>query len=138
MDQLSFHMGDSFAESLGSAAHAVGGVKVVCEALWPTKFLEDPEGTARYFNQCLDPTRREKLSLTEIEQIIMMASNRGVLLPLVYLNRKAHCEDPKPVTPEERRAQLHSIVMQATVTLETAVRDLKDMQRQDEQRKGAA
>lgn len=128
MDQLSFAMGDSFSEALSAAAHAIGGVKVVCDALWPTKFAEDPEGTARYFNQCLDNSRREKLSLTEIEQIITMAAARGVLLPLAYLNRKASCEDPKPVTPEERRAQLSARIVTGMDSLEKAFAELRTLQ----------
>lgn len=94
---------DTLSDALRDVVHALGGPKVVASDLWPSK---DPADAARLLNKCLDPERAEKLALEEIEWLIVRSRAANVHLAMAYLAMKAGYADPKPIEPEDERAEL--------------------------------
>lgn len=96
----------SLADALSDVVYAIGGPKAVAAELWPSKFRAHPESAARYVSQCLDPARREKLSLDELEWLLAAGREAEEHGAMYYLARRCHYAQPEPITPDDERAQL--------------------------------
>jgi hypothetical protein len=68
----------------------------------PTK---KPEAAERYLDDCLNPSREQKLSIDEILVIARMGREKGIHLIATYINRDVGYTDPTPVDPGGREGR---------------------------------
>jgi hypothetical protein len=94
---------DSLEDALRSVVEAVGGPKVVANAIWPSKSVID---AARLLNHCLDSERPEKLALEDLVVISRMGRESGFHTVMAFLSKALGYQDPQPVEPEDERAAL--------------------------------
>lgn len=90
-----FH--ESLAESLRTAAMALGGFKKAGVLLWP-ELSADRAG--RDLADCLQAGATRKLSLEQIELLIRRGRMAGCHAPMSYLADMADYETPVPRDPE--------------------------------------
>ena len=90
-----FH--ESFAESLRTAVQALGGFKKVGVMLWP-ELPADRAG--RDLADCLQVGASRKLSLEQLEFLIVRGREVQCHAPMTYLCEVADYEQPLPRDPE--------------------------------------
>ena len=117
--QLLWH--DSVLDALGSAVQAAGGMKRVASEVWPS--LGPDIGAAR-LRSCLNPDHAQKLCPLELVTIARIAREHGDHSVMNYLCGALGYAPPVPVSPEDRRAQLHTQFIEAVEALERIRRDL--------------
>lgn len=116
---------ESLSEAMSDVVYALGGPKKVAADLWPAAFESHPEVTARKLSQSLDPERREKLDLHEIEKILMWARAGGVHTGMEYLCHVLSYADPVPVGSEDRMAELQREFIKAGDRMEKMLEEMK-------------
>lgn len=116
---------ESLEDALRSVVDFLGGPKVIGTQVWPTKA---PQDAARYLNHCLDPERQEKLAPGEIVWILREGSKAGCHVGMHYLNETCFYDRAKPVSKEDRKAELHR---QFNETAEHMLEMLKQIKRLD-------
>lgn len=103
MDQAGLFY-DSYLDALRDDVLALGGPKVVGKMLFPEKELEPARNA---LNDCLNSTRRERLSDEQERLIIRKAREaRGFSAALYFLCDDAGFERPKAINPEDEKAKL--------------------------------
>lgn len=89
-----------YEDELDAARDAVkhlGGAKKVGPLIWPDKA---PETAARYLHDCLNPSRAERLSPSQLLLLMRMAREVGFHALTAYLLREAGYAPPVPVQPQ--------------------------------------
>jgi hypothetical protein len=81
---------DTINDAIRDTCRAIGA-KTVAQALWPTK---KPEAAERYLDDCLNPSREQKLSIDEILVIARMGREKGIHLIATFINRDLGYTDP--------------------------------------------
>lgn len=101
MDQQTlFH--ESLADALLDTINQLGGPKRVGLALWPSKSMQQAQTNLL---NCLNDDRPEKFGLEEIDHILRLAREQGVLTPFKYLADQFDLE-LRVIDPEDKRAAL--------------------------------
>jgi len=110
--------------ALRSTVEALGGAKRVGLDLWPARTAED---AARRLLHCLDPERPERLDLYELFAIWRMGRVRGIHCLAEYVGQDMSY-DIRPISKQERKAQLGE-QLQALVSATAALaRQFKDLE----------
>lgn len=82
-----FH--DTFADAVGAAVQAAGGVKAVGSKLWPALDLETAAAKLR---ACLNDDQPHKLALNELMMVVRLSRAAGDVSILRHLAMEAGCE----------------------------------------------
>ena len=90
-------------DALRSCIRALGGFKKVAHALRPDKAIDV---AARWLQDCLNPSEREKLDLDQVLWILCEARKIGCHAAMNYIARHSGYGDPQPIEPEDERALL--------------------------------
>jgi hypothetical protein len=103
-----FH--ESLADALRECIAVCGGTKAMGAKLWPEK---EPDAAGRLLSDCLNDSKREKLSPEQVMLILKLARGRGCHAGMVYLSRELGYTDPQPVEPEDEKAKLQREYIEA-------------------------
>lgn len=108
MDQYAL-IHESLNEALTDAVRALGGSKKVGAALWPAIPMDEAKNR---LNACLNITRPEKLSLSEILFILRWAREIGYHGAMHFIGQECgyHVE---PVEPADEHAKLQRDYIEA-------------------------
>lgn len=112
-------------DALRAAVQALGGAKQVGAMIWPDK---TPDAAGRQLQDCLNPSRSEKLDVTQIMFIFRKAKEAGCHSPFAWFAGEVGY-DARPVTRAEEADRLTTVVEQSTKTLAAALAQLERMQR---------
>jgi len=96
-----FH--EDFRDALRHVVNALGGPKKVGQLLWPSLTVD--QARCR-LNNCLDPSRAEKLDYPEIIFIVAEGRKIGIHSAAAQFNRETGYADPVPIEPEDEAAEL--------------------------------
>jgi len=105
-------------QALKQVIHALGGNKVVAVKLWGDKA---PDAAARHLADCLNEHKPEKLSPEQVIKILRMGHEIGCHAGMVYIAQEAGYE-VKPITPSEERDRLADAILEASRTLQRALK----------------
>lgn len=117
-----FH--EDFRESLRHSVNAIGGPKKVGMLLWPS--LSVDQARTR-LNNCLDPSRAEKLDYHEIIFIVAEARKIGVHSAATQFARETGYADPKPIEPVDEAAELQRQFIQSVQTQERILKRMEKL-----------
>lgn len=96
-----------FVEDLNDAIRdtvkAMGGYQKVGHEMRPELGVE---GAGRWLSDCCNPDRREKLSPEQVAFIRRRARQQGIHILAVFEAKDAGYAPPKPIEPEDERAEL--------------------------------
>lgn len=109
--------GTLYEDELDAARDAVkhlGGAKRVAPLLWPDKTVDNG---SRYLNDCLNASRAERLTPSQVLLLMRMAREIGFHGLAEYFMREAGYSRPVPVNPETEATML---VQQMDVVLDRA------------------
>lgn len=109
---------DGINDALRTVIAALGGNKVIGCKLWPEK---SPDAAARQLADCLNDHKPEKLAPDQIVLLLRWGHAAGCHAGMQFLAQEAGY-DVRPITPEDQRDRLADAVLEATRTLEHAVR----------------
>lgn len=110
-------------DALKAAVAALGGAKAVGAMLHPTKSMEDARTLVL---NCINPERKEKFDYSQIIWIFREAKRRGHTAGFEWLSHQCEFE-ARPVTRDEQKDRLMTVVEQSTKTLEAALATLKSL-----------
>lgn len=112
-------------DALKACIQSLGGAKVVAQTLWPDKTVENARD---YLLACLNHDRNEKLSYSQIIYIFREAKRAGFHAGYEYWSQE--CEyHITPITREEEKERLASVIEQSTKTLSMAISTLERLER---------
>lgn len=120
--QLPFY--ESPEDALRAAVQALGGPKKVGSILWPDKGVDN---ASRLLQDCINPSRAEKLELSQAMLILTMAKDAGCHSPFMWMAAQIGY-DVKPITRAEEVDRLTTVVEQSTKTLANALSALERIQ----------
>lgn len=116
---------ESPEDALRAAIQALGGSKVVGPMLWPDKGVDN---ASRQLLDCVNTNRHEKLEVTQIMRIFVLAKDAGYHAPFEWFAGQVGY-DARPVTKAEEVDRLTAVVEQSSKTLSAAVAALERIQR---------
>jgi len=103
-----FH--ESVSDALRECVGACGGLKAVGAVLWPEK---GADVAGRLLADCLNDTKREKLSPEQVMLILRLSRQRGCHAGMHFMARELGYADPQPIEPEDERAKLEREFVEA-------------------------
>lgn len=106
---------DSYEDAIRDCVTALGGNKVVGSMLWPAMPADE---AGRKLAHCLNPEKREKLDLGELQLIRRESRKAGVHILAHYEARDAGYSEPQPLAPEDEEAQLQREFIASVKALE--------------------
>ena len=109
---------DGINDALRNVIQALGGNKVIGCKLWPEKA---PDAAARSLADCLNEHKAEKLAPEQILLLLRMGHSVGCHAAMVYIAQETGYE-VKPITPSEERDRLADAILEASRTLERALK----------------
>lgn len=112
-------------DALRAAITALKGAKVVGLMLWPDKAADT---AARQLLNCTDPSRAEKLEISQIMFILSKARDIGFHAPFFWFCGELGYE-AKPVSQEKQVDRLVTVIEQASRTQADALAVLERIQR---------
>lgn len=112
-------------QALTAAVQHLGGAKQVGAMLWPDK---TPDSARTRLLDCLNPSRSERLDMSEAMFILKHAKDRGFHAPFAWFAAEVGYE-ARPITKAEEVDRLTTVVEQSSKTLAAAVAALERMQR---------
>ncbi len=115
---------ESAEDALKAAVQALGGAKKIGALIWPDKGVDN---ASRYLLDCINPSRSEKLDITQTMMIFRMARDEGYHAPFIWFSAEIGY-DAKPVTREEEVDRLTFVVESASKTLSGALAALERIQ----------
>lgn len=104
-----FH--ESLADALRDCIAACGGLKTVGKLLWPEK---DADIAGRLLADCLNESKREKLSPEQVLLILRLARGKGCHAGMTFISRDLGYADPQPIEPEDEKAKLQREFIEAS------------------------
>lgn len=116
---------ESPEDALRAAVQALGGSKKVGSLLWPDKSVDN---ASRLLMDCLNPSRAEKLDVSQVMRVLALAKEDGCHSPFAWM-AGAIGYDITPVTRAEEVDRLTTVVEQSTKTLAAALTALERIQR---------
>lgn len=114
---------DTVNDAIRDTVRALGP-KLVAQALWPAK---KPEAAERYLDDCLNPTREQKLSIEEILLVARMGRAKGLHLITTFICRDIGYADPMPVDPDDQVAELQRVFLERSDELIALGHQIKRM-----------
>lgn len=112
---------ESAEQALTAAVQQLGGAKVVGALLWPDK---SPDSARTRLLDCLNPSRAERLDLSESMFILRKARDGGFHAPFLWLAAEVGYE-ARAVQRAEEVDRLTTVVEQSTRTLTDALARLE-------------
>jgi len=109
---------DGINDALRNVIQALGGNKVIGCKLWPEK---SPDAAARQLADCLNEHKPEKLHADQIMLLLRMGHSVGCHAAMQYIAQEAGYEI-RPITPETERDRLADAILEASRTLERALK----------------
>lgn len=103
-----FH--EDIYDAFRHAVKALGGAKKVGGRLWPDKPADQ---ATQLLLHCLNPDRPEKLDLYQVEWLLREANKKGCHIAMQQLARDAHYDDPRPINPEDEKAELQRLYVES-------------------------
>lgn len=88
---------DDELDAARDAVKHLGGAKKVGPMIWPDK---SPEAASRHLHDCLNPTRAERLSPSQLLLMMRLCRQAGFHGLTAYLLREAGYAPPVPVHPQ--------------------------------------
>lgn len=116
---------ERFEDALDETIRACGGRKKIASDLWPDKPQRDAHNL---LDACMNPERREKLSLYQLLFILKQGRAVGCHTAAIYFARECGY-DIKPIVREEEVDRLTAMVEQSTKTLAAALNQLERIQK---------
>lgn len=113
-------------DALRDAVQKLGGTKAVGHALRPDL---GPLRAADWLKDCLNPERRERLSLTQVMKVVRMAHDINYHAPAQYLAGEMGYE-ARPIEPADEAAELQRASIAAVGQLQRIVARLEQLQGQ--------
>ena len=96
-------MWETIEEALKAAIMAQGGFKVMGSRLWPDAA---PDTNARKLAHCVDPTRNERLSPSQVVFVLRGAREIGYHEPMNFFAADIGYK-AEPVTEQDQMADMH-------------------------------
>lgn len=94
---------DDYYDAVRATVEALGGYKRVGHDMRPDLSVD---AAGRWLADCVNPDKREKLSLTELAYIRKTARQSGVHILTAFEAQDAGYAPPQPLAPEDEAAQL--------------------------------
>lgn len=116
---------ESPEDAVRAAVQALGGAKKVASLLWVDKGID---AASRLLQDCLNPSRSEKLELSQIMFILSMAKEIGCHSPFAWLAGEVGYE-AKPITKAAEVDRLTTVIEQTSQVLAQAMSTLERIQR---------
>lgn len=108
---------ESPEDALKDAVRALGGGKIVGPMLWPDKGIET---SSRLLHDCLNPSRSEKLDISQIMLVLSKAKDAGFNGPFYWISGEIGYE-AKPINRAEEVDRLTSVIEQTSKNLANAL-----------------
>ena len=124
MNASLFH--ESLADALRECISVCGGLKSVGKLLWPEK---DADIAGRLLADCLNDTKREKLSPEQVLLILRVAREKGCHAGMTFIARDLGYSDPQPIEPEDERAKLQREFIESTRSLARMAQRIEQLDR---------
>lgn len=112
-------------QALTAAVNHLGGAKQVGSALWPDK---TPDAARTRLLDCLNPSRQERLDLSEAMFILKRAKDKGLHAPFQWIAGEIGYEG-RPITSAEEEDRLTTVIDHATRALSAALPALERIQK---------
>lgn len=112
-------------DALKSAIYALGGSKKVGPMIWPAKGVE---AASRLLNDCLNPSRAERLDPEQLVLVLRSARDVGCYAPFQWFAGECGF-DARPVTQAEEVDRVTSVVESGIKTLGIAIASLERLHR---------
>jgi hypothetical protein len=112
-------------DALRSAVQLLGGAKKVGAMIWPDKGID---AASRLLQDCLNPSRAEKLDVTQVMFIFSQAKASGHHAPFAWFCGEVGY-DARPITKAEEADRLTTVIEQSSKTLASAMATLERLQR---------
>lgn len=106
---------DDYYDAVRAAVEGLGGYKRVGHDMRPDLSVE---AAGRWLADCVNPDKRENLSLTELAYIRKAARQSGVHVLAAYEAQDAGYAPPQPVNPEDEAAKLQREFIASVKALE--------------------
>lgn len=106
---------DDYYDAVRAAVEGLGGYKRVGHDMRPDLSVD---AAGRWLADCINPDKREKLSLTELAYIRKAARQAGVHVLAAYEMQDSGYAPPQPVAPEDEAAQLQREFIASVKALE--------------------
>ncbi len=116
---------ESPEDAVRAAVQALGGAKKVASLLWVDKGVD---AASRLLQDCLNPSRSEKLEFSQIMFILSMAKEIGCHSPFAWLAGEVGY-DAKPITKAAEVDRLTTVIEQTSQVLAQAMSTLERIQR---------
>lgn len=123
--QTEFPFYEGPEDALRTAIQALGGAKKVASDMWPDKTADT---ASRLLLDCINPSRAEKLEISQIMRIFKQAKEAGCHGPFAWFAHEVGYE-ARPVVREEEVDRLVTVIEQASKTQAAALAALERMQR---------
>lgn len=94
---------EDIEDALREVVRCAGGPKVVGAKLWPEI---DPDKAGRRLSDCLNDTRREVLSPSQVMLLLKIGRQIGCHAAINFIARESGYGDPSPMEPEDEIARL--------------------------------
>lgn len=124
-----------FIEDLRQALEQIvvhaGGPKVVGPKLWPLKSVEEARGALL---DALNPHRREKLDLEQIERLLLIGREAGFHGAKHYLDDATGYRRSEPADPKVETDRAAEAVAEAAAALSKAMQTLDRLQARNNMR----
>lgn len=110
MDQIPiFH--EDLNEALKHLVNALGGPKVVGDAMWPA--MQNPEKAGRKIADCLNNNHQQKFSPDEIIWLLCEGRKVGIHSAMAWIAGECGYAPPQPIEPEDEAAALQRQFIQS-------------------------
>lgn len=113
-------------DALRSAVEHLGGAKQVGAMLWGAK---SPDAARTRLLDCLNPSRTERLDLSEAMAILKAAKEKGHHAPFAWICGEIGYEAPRALTSQAEVDRLTTVIDTATRMMATALPQLERLQR---------
>lgn len=123
--QTEFSFFEGPEDALRTAIQVLGGAKKVGHDLWPDKTIDN---AARLLLDCINPSRPEKLEITQIMRIFRLAKDANCHAPFEWFAGEIGY-DAKPIVKDEEVDRLVTVIEQASKTQAAALAALERLQR---------
>lgn len=117
-----FH--ECLSDALRECVAVCGGLKAVGVKLWPEV---EADHAGRRLADCLNDSKRDKLSPEQMLLILRMARAHGCHAGMTYLSRELGYSDPQPIEPEDERAELQRQFVEASGVLVRMARRIEEL-----------
>lgn len=109
-------------DAMKEAVRALGGAKKVGLMFWP-ELEKDPDKAANRLRDCMNPDRREKLSIQQFMLLLRKSREVGCHSLMAYVANDAGYR-AEPVEPEQQLAEKQAQFIDAVKTLQSMAADI--------------